>query len=362
MYPDAKPPLAWSAESNVVWKAKLPGWSNASPLILGKQIYVCVEPNVLACLSLKDGAILWTRTNAYPEVLAPEEAEKVQGDPKTHDVNGYSSPTPATDGAAVYVVFGNGLAACYDPNGQRKWAQFIEKPTHGWGHSASPVFAGGKLIVHILKVTALDPATGKVAWRADSDAAWGSPVQARIGSTPVVVTASGDILRASDGRVLAAKVSGLTYATPVVRDNIVYFIQKGGRAIRLPAEATDAIQPETLWTTEPKDERYYASPVVLDGLIYAVTQHGDWSVIDAATGAIVYTRKLDLGGTFYPSVTLAGKLLFVSSDSGKTVMLQPGREYKEVATCSLESFRSTPVFIGKRVYVRSREHLWCLGE
>ena len=61
----------------------------------------------------------------------------------TNDVNGYSSPTPATDGRNVYVLFGTGVAACYDLEGNRKWARVVEKPTHGYGHSASPLLIGG---------------------------------------------------------------------------------------------------------------------------------------------------------------------------------------------------------------------------
>lgn len=421
-YPDAQPPVTWSRDSNVVWKAKLPGWSNASPLILGDRLFVCAEPATLACLALKDGAVLWTRTNTYQDILSPDEKVKAKADaakaddlraqikplreaakktaealkktpddaalkatrdelkgklapleeelnrfstyanPSTHEVNGYSTPTPTTDGKAVYVLFGNGVAACYDADGNRKWAHLVEKPTQGWGHSASPVFVDGKLIVHILKVTALDPANGTILWQTDSSAAWGSPVQARIGDVGVVVTASGDIIRVSDGHKLAQKIAGLAYCAPVVQNGIVYFVQHGGKAIRLPAAAADTIKPETVWTTKPKDDRYYASPVVQDGLIYAVNQHGDWSVIDAADGQIVYEHKLDLDGTFYPSVTLAGGFVYVSSDNGKTMVLQAGRDYKEVARNTLEPFRSCPVFVGQRVYIRGHDSLWCLGK
>jgi outer membrane protein assembly factor BamB len=68
------------------------------------------------------------------------------------------------------------------------------------------------------------------------------------------------------------------------------------------------------------------------------------------------------GGQCYPSITLAGKYLFVSSDNGHTLVLEPGREYKEIAHNVLEPFRSTPVFEGKRMYVRTLQHLWCIGE
>ncbi len=421
-YPDARPPQTWSKESNVVWKTKLPGWSNASPLILGDRLYVCAEPATLVCVSLTNGAILWTRPNTYLDVLPASEVEKAKADrakaeeltskmkplrdetrrlgnelkktpdsaelkakaetvksqlaaldaelktfatyadPATHDVNGFSSPTPTTDGTSLYAVFGNGVAACYDRDGNRKWARFIEKPTQGWGHSASPVFVDGKLVVHILKLTALDPSNGSTIWQTDSAPGWGSEVQARIGTVAIVITPSGDFVRVSDGRKLAAKVSPLTYCAPVVSDGIAYFIQNGGKAVRLPATAGDAFTPEVLWETKPANERYYASPVVHDGLIYAVNQKSVWSAIDAASGKVVYEKKLELGGTCYPSVTLAGGLLFVSSDNGKTVVVQPGREYKELAHNSLEPFRSCPVFIGTRLYVRGLEHLWCLGK
>lgn len=421
-YPDANPPLTWSKDTNVVWKTKMPGRSNASPLVLGDRLFVCSEPETLVCVALKDGAILWTRPNTYLDIVTPAEAEKAKQDrvkadeilarlkplqeesrrlggelkktpdnaelktraaelksqidalngdlksfaeyaaPSTHDVNGYSSPTPATDGKYVYVVFGNGVAASYDVNGTRRWARLIEKPVQGWGHSASPVFADGKLIVHIGRVTALDPATGAAAWQTESAQAWGSEVAARIGDTPIVITPSGDFIRASDGRKLASKVSGLTYCAPVVADGVVYFIQHGGKAVRLPVSAGDTIQPEVLWETRPKDDRYYASPVVHAGLIYAVTQAADFSVIDAADGKVVYTRKLDIGNTCYPSVTLAGNRVYVSSDTGRTVVLEPGREYKEVGRGTLETFRSCPVFVGSRVYLRGGEYLWCLGE
>jgi hypothetical protein len=50
------------------------------------------------------------------------------------------------------------------------------------------------------------------------------------------------------------------------------------------------------------------------------------------------------------------------SDTGETVVLLAGREYKELARNKLESFRSSLVFEGKRMYVRTTRGLWCIGE
>ena len=280
--------------------------------------------------------------------------------PNTHGANGYSSSTPVTDGENVYVLFGTGVVACYDVEGQRKWARVLEKPKHGWGHSASPLLAGGHLIVHILGLTALDPDTGATVWQAGARSRWGSPVCARIGGRDVIVTANGDLVRADDGTVIARKLSPLTYCAPVIHDSVAYFIQHGGRAVRLPETADGKTEPEVLWKTTPKKERYYASPIVREGLIYCIMQKHVFSVIDAATGEVVHSRKLPLRGTAYPSITLAGDVLFVGSESGKTLFLKPGRQAEQVAAVDFEKYRTTPVFQGKRMYLRTMRHLYCI--
>jgi hypothetical protein len=102
--------------------------------------------------------------------------------------------------------------------------------------------------------------------------------------------------------------------------------------------------------------------VVHEGLLYAANDQGILTVLEAATGKVVYEERLDLGGATYPSISLAGKHIYVSSDTGATVVLQPGREYKELARSKLEPFRSSLVFDGQRVYVRTYKNLYCIGE
>ena len=47
VYPDARPPVKWSATENVLWKTPMPGKSNASPILVGDRIFVCSEPSTL---------------------------------------------------------------------------------------------------------------------------------------------------------------------------------------------------------------------------------------------------------------------------------------------------------------------------
>ena len=210
--------------------------------------------------------------------------------PGTNSVNGYSTQTPTSDGKNVYVVFGNGVVACFDLKGNRKWARFVENTRIGDGHCASPLLVGDKLLVHFVNMVALDKETGRTAWTVKSTAKFGSPVLAKIGNVQVVVTAGGDFIRVSDGEVLAKGQANLTYNAPIVNGGVAYFIQHGGKAVQLSADEDGKIEAKVLWTTKPKNDRYYASPILHEGLLYAVTQKGQLSVIDAKTGEVVYTQ------------------------------------------------------------------------
>ena len=159
-FPDAKAPTEWSAEKGVIWKTKLDNWSNASPVLFKDKIFTCVEPATLLCLSASNGEILWKQDGSYAQIFSKEEkakaekagtrikvlqAEKKQlsrelkkaqkeglpadalkemksklsllskeekelapfAVPRTHGVNGYTSPTPVTDGNIVVANFGN---------------------------------------------------------------------------------------------------------------------------------------------------------------------------------------------------------------------------------------------------------------
>jgi outer membrane protein assembly factor BamB len=353
-YPDTRPPLAWSASRNVVWKAPMPGSSNASPVFLADAslLFVLSEPDRILAVNADNGETVWTDSTA-------DVTDKRGG---AHKANGFTTPTPATDGSHVYSVFGSGVVAAHDVKGKRRWARFVQKPTHRWGHSASPVLGGGHLIVHIVDVIALNPDTGAEVWRAESRPRWGSPVVARIGGTDVVVTPAGDVFRASDGKRVASEIGSLAYATPVVQDGMIYFIEKRATAVRLPDSLEGPF--ETLWESRIQGSRHYASSLIHDGLVYAVSREQQFSVLDAGSGELLLERQLDLdtgSNSAYPSLALAGGKIFLSTENGATVVLQPGREYKEVGRSSIEGFRSSPIFVGNRMFVRTFEHLYCFG-
>jgi hypothetical protein len=414
IYEDVQPPLHWSATSNVVWSARLK-WSNASPIVLGDQVIVCEEPDVLLSLGFADGQLRWAVTNSYFEALPPAEGEVARANqqksealrqtlrdaekqlresekaakantndaaattgwkaaqqevaalrkqleplqkyrlPDTHSVTGYTSPTPVTDGRNVYAVFCSGVVVGVTPTGQRLWTRLLPaRPHHGWGHSASPRLAGNLLLVHFgNRLFALDVQTGVDQWTADAPSGFGSPVVEPVEGTPVVITPGGDFIAVTDGRKRAVGLFKFPWNGPVVKDGVVYQIDEGGAAA-YPIKLDGAAKPAPLWTTKVPAGRYYATSLWQAGLLYNVSQGGTLVVLNASDGSVVYEKALGFGGgTVYPSPTLAGGRIYLSCDNGVTVVIRPGRVYEELARNKLPEFRSCPVFRGESMLVRT---------
>jgi len=236
----------------------------------------------------------------------------------------------------------------------------LSPPPHGWGGCISPRLAGGLLIVQYNHLFGLNPESGAVQWKLATGWGWGSPVVARIGDRDILYTCKGAAVDATTGQAFPNQgLPGLDFNSPCLVDGVLYYVQQKPNAFTLPA--TPEALPSPLW----KDiviagDRYYGTPLVHDGLVYAINAPGMLSVLDQATGAVLYTKKLAFQ-TVYPSPTLGGGYVFLSGEGGKTVVIKAGREYEEVAQNSLEPFRACPVFDGTRMYIRGHAYLWCIG-
>ena len=401
----------------------MPSWSNSTPVVVGDRIFVCAEPAVLLCVAAKTGLILWQKTHTYLDALPPEEAararqlleqvnldklvrqlrsaksrlsrverklkdgpedkslqeekataerqiEKLSAElkpvehlvtPRPHAVAGFSTPTPVSDGRHVYVFFGNGVAARYDMEGNRSWIRLVEKPKIGYGHSASPLLVDGKLILHINGLVALNAATGNSVWTSEAEPAWGTSVAAKVGDDHLIITPNGECVWAKDGRRTAKGLGRLRFSQPIVHNGIVYFVQNRGKAHRLTGATEGAFKQ--VWQTRPHSQRRYASPVMHDGIIYTVTEKGILNAIEASTGKVIYERDLEFASKelTYPSMAVAGNYVYASCSNGTTVVIKVGREFKEISRNTLEPFRSCLVFSGRRMYVRTMKHLYCIA-
>src|SRR6185436_21161619 len=109
----------------------------------------------------------------------------------------------------------------------------------------------------------------------------------------VAVHPSGQVVRVSDGAILATDLGGLRYASPILQGDTIYLIQAGSSAQRLVATAADKWEAKPAWEQE-LEGTFYASPLCDKGLIYTASNQGTFYVLDAKDGKIVVSKELEL--------------------------------------------------------------------
>jgi outer membrane protein assembly factor BamB/Spy/CpxP family protein refolding chaperone len=275
---------------------------------------------------------------------------------------GNTAATPASDGKHIAFVLGNGVVAVYTSEGKRLWARFVESPVAGFGHGSSPVLVGGRLVVHLKDLVALDVATGKELWRAGLEAGHATAAVTRLGKEDVLVSPAGAVVRARDGKVLARGEFHAAKSSPVLDgDTACFFDTDEFAAVKLSADEAGKVTVTPLWSRNGSGGMHHLpSALAHNGLLYVPNMNGFLDLIDIKTGKNVYRQRLPLG-QIYSSATLGGGNIYVFDMAGKAVVFKPGRRFERVAVNELERTGSCPVFAGDHLYVRGEKHLYCLS-
>jgi outer membrane protein assembly factor BamB len=370
-FPNATPPTEWSETKNIRWRTQIGANKFSSPVLAAGRIYVTADPAWLVCVNAADGKILWKKSNDFSDL--PEKSEL------THRLAdaGNTAPTPVSDGDSVFALFGSGIVACYERDGARRWIRhFRNKPTPEYGRATSPILVGGKLLVTLSHLLALDPRSGRELWENKSvPESYGTPLAAKLDGVDVLVMPSGQIVRLADGRLLATELGGLKFASPIVHDGAAFFIQTGSAAHRFSGADAARWSAKTFWEQE-LEGTFYASPVWHDGLIYTVANEYKFHILDARDGKLLALRDLEFPApknsapasnaaapNMYPSLVAAGNFVFAFNDAGDALVLKPGKTFHELRRNHLgEGHGGTPVFDGHRIYLRSGAELFCISD
>lgn len=167
------------------WTTPLPGWSNASPVVVGDLVCAMSEPTTVVCLDRASGRERWRATNDHLDTVpaaeratwerrlgearareerlaalqrrygqlrkelraAPTDATRLaeleaagrelatlrtaaQADapyltPPDREILGYTTASPTSDGTRVFVLTGAGVVSAFDLAGRRLWSRAL---------------------------------------------------------------------------------------------------------------------------------------------------------------------------------------------------------------------------------------------
>jgi len=106
------------------------------------------------------------------------------------------------------------------------------------------------------------------------------------------------------------------------------------------------------------------SPLLLDGILYTIKTGGILTSMDAATGEIKKSARVQgaIDGYYASPIAAAGKL-FLFSEQGKAAVLKPGAEWELLHVNDFdEPIYATPAIAGNRLYIRTASALFAIGE
>lgn len=408
-------PVKFSTTEGVKWSADVPGISASVPIIWGDNVFLTApieaeKKLVGLCYDAKTGQEKWRTTIS--------DGSEIQWDDKSN----LASPSAATDGERVYFLFANAVAAACDFAGKIVWKRDF-KETHGafgtqWTYGSSPTIDSGKLYIQVLQrdepfefhgfnkgtpgkdmssyVLAIDPATGKDLWKVirpstakiESLEAFSSPVFTTHKDQRLMLISGGDTLTIHDAAT-GKEISRMTtwnppgdgynsffrlVPSPVVGEGMaIVCAPKNSPVFAMPLDAKGETQP--VWQTEPKGVTSdVPTPAFYKGKFYVLDGGKKiLSCLEPKTGKVLWSGELGGKTKFESSPTVVDDKVYCINFWGEVYVAKANTDKFELLGMNemgngskpngnAASVRATVAVSGGRLFIRTQEKLFCIGQ
>lgn len=376
-------PAKWSAEENIAWTLAMPGVSGSTPIIWGERVFLNVAEGddlYLWCVDKTKGALAWKKLLGGGNMKM-----------RKHNM---SSPSPVTDGKSVYVMTGTGILKSFDFTGRELWSRDLPKDYGAfglnWGYASSPLLHEGSLYIQVLHgmhtdepsyVMRVDRMTGKTVWKVnrptdavqESPDAYTTPALLRHGNATEIVVTGGDVVTGHDlmtGRELW-RAGGLNpdanpfyriVASPIALDGVIYAptrvkplqaFRAGGRG--------DITKTHLIWSTPNGPD--VPTPTTDGKYFYIVNDRGIMWCLDAKTGREIYGQQRLKSGTYSASPVLADGKIYATSEDGVTSVVRAGEKFELLAENDLKEYcLSSPAISDGQIFIRTTGRLYAIGK
>jgi outer membrane protein assembly factor BamB len=368
--------LTWSETENIKWKVAIHGRGWSTPVVRGEQIWMTT--------ALEDGGQIFAVCVSYKtgQVLHDVKIFENEKPPGISSMNSYASPSPLIEEGRLYVHFGTFGTACLDTTtGEVLWQRRDLNCDHEEGPGSSPVLFGELVIItldggDVQYLAALNKKTGETIWKTERSTKWPKENDYRLAfGTPLIVDVKGKPQLVSTGSKAAmgydpstgrelwqVRYAGWSNSSRPIAENGMVFINTGFEspqlwAVRLDGRG-DVTDSHVVWKCEKKVPTI-PSPLVIDGLIYMVSNDGVVSCLEAGTGKEVWRERI--GGSFSSSPIYTNGHIYFSNQNGKTTVIKAGRTFEVLAVNQLaeltriDNLRRIPCF--KAIGATSRGRL-----
>ena len=375
-------PISWTNTENVAWKLAMPAWTGATPIISGEHVFLNVADGdaiQLWAVDRNTGQTLWQRPLSGGNVKRRKQ--------------NMSSPSPVTDSQHVWVMTGTGMLKQFDFDGNAGWTRDIQADYGefglNWGYASSPLLHEDALYVPVLHgmrtddpsyLLRIDTATGETVWRVEratnarreSPDAYITPALLQYdGQTEIVIT-GGDIVTGHDpetGQELW-RADGLNprnngayriIASPVVMDGMIYAPTRERPLLALRAGGRgDITTSHLVWSTRHGPD--VPTPVTDGTYFYIVNDRGIVFCLDAKTGETIYGPQRIARGTYSSSPVLADGRIYVTNEDGLTTVFKAGPEFELLAENATDEYTLSSVAISDgQIFLRTDSFLYAIG-
>jgi outer membrane protein assembly factor BamB len=379
---DKDVPVKWTADDGVLWKTAIPGIGHSSPIVHGGRVFLESssedgKTRLLLALDAATGEIVW-KTNAPGRTARKHPLNSLASSTPTTD--GERVYAVFWDGADIHLAaydFKHGK-----PIWTQNLGRFVSQ--HGVGHSPM-LIDGKVILANDQDGTshlhAFDARTGAKVWQTERRpfrTCYSTPfIRTRENGTKEIIVASTAGITGYDPDNGKANWSYTwsfpkkplrTVASPIAGNGLVFATSGDGdgsrHAIAIKLGVKGDVTPSNLvW--ENGKERYspYVPCLLVKGEhLYSVSDTGHAACHIAATGEEVWREQVSKDGFTASPILVDGKVYAVAK-KGTVFVFEAAPTFKLLAKNAIgESVSSTPAVADNRLFIRGEEHLFCIAK
>jgi outer membrane protein assembly factor BamB len=376
-------PVKFDPSTNLLWKTAIPGNSNSSPIVWNDRLFLFSSSTdgserILLCLDAKTGAKVWDKSFKAHKTAMHKKNSLASSTPTT-DGKGVYVAVWNGDAIAIHALDMKG-----EPMWEKDLGEWKSEHGAGASpilYKDKLIFTldmDGKSILYVF-----DKETGKIDWSAPREAhraCYSMPqILSRPGGDELIVTSTTCITSYNPETgsrnwnwtwtwpaPKGGKSSGLRTIATSLEEKGVLVASSGeggtGRlAVALKLPTTPGAQPTQAWENR-KEFPYIPSGLIHEGRFFFANDPGFLGCWDMKTGKKVWYERVN-GAAFIASPILVDGKIYAASEEGDVLVFPAAPKFELLSRNAIgERIRGTPAVADGRLFVRGDKTLFCFGK